>query len=640
MRDELLEVVEHDEATSQAAQRRDHLLVGGVPGTKGARERRAQALEVVLLGDTNNAFAAAETAAGALIYNPHDLASAGTEEGISRFRTELSHRTTAIEVNDLDWKSTPIPVSDPQEGEDELGRVREHYEHGTARSLNVGKEADVPGDAARQKALRLEELGRDQVLGFGIARAVGLAPGTTFDLSGHPSPGADGSYLVTRVVHLNSGTAGDSRDPYHNRFECIPADTTYRTSRRYEKPVIGSIQTAVVTGPAGEEIHVDEHGRIKARFHWDRENPADDTSSMWIRVKQEWAGAGWGHWWVPRIGMEVVVQFIDGDPDRPLVTGCVYNADNPTPYPLPDDKTKSTIKSNSSLGGDGDNEFRYEDKAGEEQIFTHAEKDYNEVVENDHNTRVNHDQSNEVDNDQTQTIHNNQMERVDVDQEMTIGGNRTVHVEGDYDETVDGTETRHTVGDVTETFSATETRSIGASVTETIGADETRTITSNQDESITGAHTLTVAANQDITITGSLTEEVIGGITTITPGSHTSTAVGGWKVTAPAGITFIAAAGATIIAPGGMTRVDFEWDTKAAGSKSTAAAVNFETYAIKFGLCAACDFSIAGLRFGNTLTEDDICGIGTSTKTMAVKTKGYIDRKYAALAAWAQRVSA
>src|SRR5690606_22773905 len=195
--------------------------------------------------------------------------------------------------------------------------------------------------------------------------------------------------------------------------------------------------------------------------------------TCWVRVQQPWAGAGWGFWWVPRIGMEVVVHFIDGDPDRPLATAAVYNGTNPTPYALPDEKTKSTIKSNSSLGGGGFNEFRFEDKAGDEEIYTHAQKDYNEVVENDHTTLVHHDQSNVVDNDQTQLIKNDQTETVHANQVMTVGNDRTVIVHGDFDETVDGTETRHTVGDVTESFDANETRSITGDVTETIGGNET-----------------------------------------------------------------------------------------------------------------------------------------------------------------------
>src|SRR5690606_3464990 len=186
--------------------------------------------------------------------------------------------------------------------------------------------------------------------------------------------------------------------------------------------------------------------------------------TCWVRVQQPWAGAGWGFWWVPRIGMEVVVHFIDGDPDRPLATAAVYNGTNPTPYALPDEKTKSTIKSNSSLGGGGFNEFRFEDKAGDEEIYTHAQKDYNEVVENDHTTLVHHDQTITVDNNQTQEIGANQTETVHGNQQLTVDGNRTIHVKSAYSETVDGTETRRVTGDVTETFDANETRSVGANL--------------------------------------------------------------------------------------------------------------------------------------------------------------------------------
>src|SRR5690606_8571426 len=155
-------------------------------------------------------------------------------------------------------------------------------------------------------------------------------------------------------------------------------------------------------------------------------------SMCWVRVQQPWAGAGWGFWWVPRIDMEVVVHFVDGDPDRPLVTASVYDGANATPYSLPGEKTKSTIKSNSSLGGGGFNEFRFEDKAGSEEIFTQAQKDYNEVIENDHNTLVHHDQSNTVDVDQTQIVKVDQTETVRANQEMTVDGNRTVHVKSNF----------------------------------------------------------------------------------------------------------------------------------------------------------------------------------------------------------------
>src|SRR5690606_38589492 len=173
-----------------------------------------------------------------------------------------------------------------------------------------------------------------------------------------------------------------------------------------------------------------EHGGIKVQFHWDREGQSDENSSCFVRVVQPWAGNGWGFVFLPRIGMEVAVNFVDGDPDRPMVVGCVYNGENVPPYGLPDDKTKSTVKTNSSPGGGGFNELRFEDAAGSEEIFIHAQKDFNEVVLNDHNTTVGNNQTNNVDVDQTQTVHGNQSETVDGNQDMSVGGNRTVAVTG------------------------------------------------------------------------------------------------------------------------------------------------------------------------------------------------------------------
>jgi type VI secretion system secreted protein VgrG len=180
----------------------------------------------------------------------------------------------------------------------------------------------------------------------------------------------------------------------------------------------------------------------------------DDRSSCWIRVMQTWAGNGWGTWILPRIGMEVIVSFISGDPDRPVVTGCLYNGQNRPPYPLPQEKTKSTYKSNSSLGGNGYNEFRFEDKKGQEEIFTHAEKDYNEVVEHDHNTLVHNCQTNTVDVDQDEVVHrdqrmtvdNNRMKAIGVDEISTIGQNRTETV-GNNERIMIGKDRQEMVGE-------------------------------------------------------------------------------------------------------------------------------------------------------------------------------------------------
>jgi len=161
------------------------------------------------------------------------------------------------------------------------------------------------------------------------------------------------------------------------------------------KPRI-SIQTAMVVGPSGEEIYTDEHGRVKIPFYWDREGKNDENSSCWIRASQLWAGAGWGAMYIPRIGQEVLVDFIEGDPDEPIIVGRVYNGRNLTPYP--GEKTKSTIKSNSSKGGGGSNEFRFEDKKGEEEIYLHGQKDWNIKIENDKSQQIGRDETDTVTN--------------------------------------------------------------------------------------------------------------------------------------------------------------------------------------------------------------------------------------------------
>jgi len=518
-------------------------------------------VELMLLRDTNDAFERAPSQEDPIELQTSNLV-ADEKEAVQSFERTHENTTTAVTSRDWDWTAGgDMVVEQESPGEDEHGRTRESYEHGRGRSLtitdyDVGARRYQSQDSGDQAPLRQERLIADGIIGRGGGRVIGFAPGTTFELTGHPTVGVDGEYLITKVDHQNSSFEAGSGEPYHNTFECIPLAVPYRPRRVAIKPRIDSIQTAIVTGPSGEEIHVDEHGRIKVQFHWDRENPADDTSSCWIRCEQDWSGPGWGFWWVPRIGMEVVVHFIDGDPDRPLVSGCVYNASNPTPYELPAEKTKSTIKSNSSPGGGGFNEFRFEDKAGSEEIYTHAQKDYDEVVDNDHNTLVHHDQTNEVDNDQTQTIHNNQTERVDVDQTMTVGGNRTVHVEGNFEETVDGTETRMVTGDVTENFDANETREVTGDVTEDISADETRTLGANQTEDIGGDHTQEITGASTVNIGGALTKTVTGGISNTTPAAHTMIATAGMSVTAAGGVKWVAPGGAKIIAPGGVTIID------------------------------------------------------------------------------------
>ncbi len=284
------------------------------------------------------------------------------------------------------------------------------------------------GTDAVKLSMETEEASYETVEGGGDCAT--FSPGYKFRITEHSVPSEnDKDYVLSRVVHhgldptfLASG--GGGRPSYANEFACVPKDIVLRPECITPIPRAHGPQSAVVVGPSGEEIDVDEHGRIHVQFHWDRYGEDNEKSSCWLRVTQMWAGKNWGTVFTPRIGMEVIVSFLDGDYDRPLVTGCVYNDQNPPPYALPSNKTQSGIKTRSSKqGGTEDfNELRFEDKAGSEEVYFHAQKDFMRKVENDDTL--------EVDNDQKRTITNNRTTEVSQGNEkLTVGqGNRTVTV--------------------------------------------------------------------------------------------------------------------------------------------------------------------------------------------------------------------
>jgi type VI secretion system secreted protein VgrG len=272
------------------------------------------------------------------------------------------------------------------------------------------------------------------------ASARGVTTGALFTLADHPRDDQNRVFLVTSAE--TSITGVDYRSDGRNeglKFECgfaaIGKEHSYRPPATARKPIVQGPQTAMVVGKAGEEIWTDKYGRIKVQFHWDRVGQSDEKSSCWVRVQQGWAGKGWGMMFVPRIGMEVVVSFLEGDPDRPLVTGCVYNSDAMPPYALPDNQTQSTIKSNTSKGGNGFNEIRFEDKKDSEEIFVQAEKDFNRVVKNNDTLKVGFEKKDK--GDQTIQIANDRSLDVGNDQTIAIGNNLTTTVKNDETRKVD-----------------------------------------------------------------------------------------------------------------------------------------------------------------------------------------------------------
>ena len=287
---------------------------------------------------------------------------------------------------------------------------------------------DVPAVGDKFTQVRLEALQADIKQGHGDSNCMRLVPGFQFTLAEYPRQKLNQEYFLTQLTCtarqpqvLQEAASGEGTH-YSNSFHCMPASIIYRAAQSHAREKVSGVQTAIVVGPSGEEIYVDEHGRVKVQFHWDREGKNDEKSSCWIRVSQLWAGASWGAMFIPRIGQEVIVGFIEGNLDRPLITGRVYHGTNRPPYPLPAEKTKSTIKSDSTKGGGGSNELRFEDLKDKEEIYLHGQKDWNIRIENDTKEWVGHDRH--------LIVMHDQLEKVEGDKHQKVVGVQNVKIHG------------------------------------------------------------------------------------------------------------------------------------------------------------------------------------------------------------------
>lgn len=314
------------------------------------------------------------------------------------------------------------------------------------------------GEGDRYANIRMEEIACDYERVRGETDARGVYPGGLFELTDHPRKDQNREYLVIsaryKIVAGDYASGGGGGFQFGCSFEAMGSQDVFRSFRSTPKPVVQGPQTAVVVGKKGEEIWTDEHGRIKVHFHWDRHDKRDETSSCWIRVSQAWAGGSWGGMTIPRMGQEVIVDFIEGDPDRPIVTGRVYNGANKPPYELPSEKTISTLKSRSTKGGGGDNfnEIRFEDKKGEEQLFMQAEKNFDLRVKNDRFETIGQNRHMVVDKDKFEHIKNDRNETVDNHHNEKIGGDMNITVEGKEAKAVKNTLSLTVHGDVAEVF--------------------------------------------------------------------------------------------------------------------------------------------------------------------------------------------
>ncbi|MBK8184486.1 MAG: type VI secretion system tip protein VgrG [Candidatus Competibacteraceae bacterium] len=354
-------------------------------------------------------------------------------------------QTGACALSDFDFKA-------PRKN---LDARRAMENSGVSRGFEL---FDFPGQYAEHDQgddyvrVRLEALAARREIVQGQAKAQGLLAGALFALSRYPRADQNDDYLVVstdyelRAEDYETGQDGNGGYHYQCRFAAIRGQQAFRSPLATPKPVVQGPQTAIVVGKSGEEIWTDKYGRVKVQFHWDRYGKADETSSCWIRVSQNWAGKRWGALFLPRIGQEVIVDFLEGDPDRPIITGRVYNGGSMPPYDLPANATLSTLKSCSSKGGGGFNEIRFQDKKDEEQLFIHAQRNQDVRVKNDcfewtgrnRHLIVKQDRFEHVENNRHELVGHDHHERIENDRHLQVGGKQAISIQGSHSFTVHG----------------------------------------------------------------------------------------------------------------------------------------------------------------------------------------------------------
>lgn len=442
-------------------------------------------------------------------------------EHIARFSFAQEMRASRVTLRDYNFKKPTLAL----EGEARAGSAREQLD-----IYDFASGHEDPKTVAETARLRLEEQQASVRSAAGESASVRLLPGSFFALREHPRDDFNRRYLLTRVEHraalagVTDGRPGEPGGSYSNRFWGIPVEVPFRPPQRTPRPHVRGVQTAVVVGPAGEEIYTDEFARVKVRFHWDRGAHRGEHSSCWIRVSQTWAGQGFGSMQIPRVGQEVIVDFLEGDLDRPLITGSVYHGTNVTPYNLPADKSKSTLRSSSTPGGDGFNELTFEDKKGEEEIYLHGERDWKVEIERDTNESIGRDE--------TVSIGQNRKKSVGVDDTEIIGVNKTILVGASHHEAIGVEETVTVGGNSSKTVGGTRTENIGANravmvganhsevigvnmtlsvggkMTETISEEHVERVGAHKELSIEGRYTIAVGGNAESLVEGTLTEDV------------------------------------------------------------------------------------------------------------------------------------
>ncbi|OEC47812.1 type VI secretion system tip protein TssI/VgrG, partial [Aeromonas sp. ANNP30] len=420
--------------------------------------------------------AAALTDGPALFFN---LGNRSLEQGpyIRQFHYREAVRQAEVELKDYSFKTPAYALSHKKMGA-ELEHQRDTYQH-----------FDYPGRFKQDPSgksftqYRLDALRRDAMASRGQSNCAALLPGQTFALSEHPNAALNTDWQIVSIVHIGKQPqaleeeGGDGATTVTNEFSVVKALQTWRPLLPH-KPMVDGPQIATVVGPSGEEIYCDKYGRIKLQFPWDRYGANNDQSSCWVRVSQGWAGGQYGMMAVPRIGHEVIVSFLEGDPDQPIVTGRTYHATNQTPYVLPEHKTRTLLRTDTHKG-QGFNELRFEDEASREQIYIHAQKDMDVVINHihrqsvglDQHLTVNQDQFQRVDRHSHRTVAQDDVEQIGQDHHQLIGRHFVQKVMASFKRFIGGGEITHLDGSRQTSISGGEELIVGAHQRVVVGTD-------------------------------------------------------------------------------------------------------------------------------------------------------------------------
>jgi len=433
-------------------------------------------------------------------YPPTEGANIRERDHLQYWRVRQSIVPGKYAIRDFDFEKPKVDLTA------RLTQKRDHaYPIPDHEIYDYPGEYSEVGDGDHYVARKLQELQAQYERAVASGSAMGMCAGRLFTLEDYPRTDQNKEYLIISVVHdiksdeFETGSAGGDEIHYYCHVEVMDKALPFRTERTTPKPFVQGPQTAIVVGPAGEEIYCDEYARVKVQFHWDRYGESNQNSSCWVRVSQAWAGKGWGGIHIPRIGQEVIVSFLEGDPDQPVITGRVYNAVNMPPYGLEENKTQSGLKSRSSKGGTPDNfnEIRMEDLKGEEELYIQAEKDENILVKNN--------KSENVGNNEDISIGNNRAESVGNNETLTVGKDRSRNVEKNETVTI-GVSRTHTVGKHENiSIGKNETVMIGENHSVDVGKVQTLTIGDNRSLSVAKNHEISVGQDETRNVGKNLT---------------------------------------------------------------------------------------------------------------------------------------